>query len=65
MTQLLYRVGDVAPLLGLGRTKTYQLISRGVIRSVRVDSALRIPASAIEEFVHTLEATPIDGGRAA
>jgi excisionase family DNA binding protein len=55
MTKYLYRVNEAAEACALGRTKTYELIRRGVLRSVRIDGAVRVPASAIEEFVQQLE----------
>ena len=51
MKQVLCRVNEAAAALGLGRTKTYELIGRGSIRSVRIDNAVRVPVSAIEEFL--------------
>lgn len=54
MVKLLYRVEEAAELLGLGRSKTYELISRGEIGSVRVDGAIRVPQTAIEDFIYAL-----------
>jgi excisionase family DNA binding protein len=56
MTKLLYRVNEAAEVCSLGRTKAYDLVNRGVIRSVRIDGCVRIPFAAIEEFVSELEA---------
>ena len=39
MSKHLYRVSEVSEQCSLGRTKTYDLINRGVIRAVRVDGA--------------------------
>jgi excisionase family DNA binding protein len=55
MTKMLYRVNEAAEACSIGRTKTYQLINRGLLRSVRIDGAVRVPASALEEFVQTME----------
>ena len=55
MTQLLLRPSEVAPAIACGRTKTYELIARGAIRSVRIDGAIRVPVGAVEEFVAALE----------
>jgi len=54
MTKLLLRVNETAERLSLGRTKAYQLIARGVIPSVRIDGAVRVPAEALEEYVRGL-----------
>ncbi len=40
---------------GLGRTKIYELIASGDLRSVTVGRRRFIPASAITEFVSHLE----------
>jgi excisionase family DNA binding protein len=55
MNKMLYRVNEAAEVCSLGRTKTYELINRGLLRSVRIDGAVRVPLSAIEEFVRELE----------
>jgi len=52
---LLYTVPAAARMLGLGRSKTYELIRSGRIRSVRIDGCRRIPRAALEEFVSELE----------
>ncbi|WP_289008524.1 helix-turn-helix domain-containing protein [uncultured Thermomonospora sp.] len=52
---LLYTVPAAARLLGLGRSKTYELIRSGRIRSVRIDGCRRIPRAALEEFIAGLE----------
>jgi excisionase family DNA binding protein len=58
VSKALYRVSEASDQLSLGRTKTYELIRRGLIRTVRIDSSVRIPAAAISEFVNALEARP-------
>jgi len=52
---LLVRPEDAAILLGLGRTKVYELIRSGALRSVKIGGLRRIPASALTEFVAKLE----------
>lgn len=46
-----YGVRQVIEQTGLGRTKVYELIQRGVIGSIRVDSRILVPADALEEFL--------------
>ena len=48
---LLLRVTEAAHLLGIGRTKTYELIADGRLEVVRIDGAVRIPVDAVEQFV--------------
>lgn len=50
-----YRVPEAAQILGLGKSKTYELVQSGAIRTVRVGRAVRVPASAIDEFAERLE----------
>lgn len=54
-SQLLYRPEEAADLLGLGRTKVYELMRAGGLRSVKVGVLRRIPATALVEFVASLE----------
>lgn len=54
---LLVRPEDAAMALGVGRTKVYELIRSGALRSVRVGGLRRIPVSALAEFVASLEAS--------
>jgi excisionase family DNA binding protein len=53
---LLVRPEDAARVLGVGRTKVYELMRTGALRSVRLDGSRRIPATALAEFVARLEA---------
>jgi excisionase family DNA binding protein len=53
---LLVRPEDAALVLGIGRTKVYELIRSGALRSVRVGGLRRIPVAALDELVARLEA---------
>jgi excisionase family DNA binding protein len=46
---------DAARALGIGRTKVYELMRSGALRSVRLDGSRRIPVTALTEFVKQLE----------
>lgn len=52
---LLVRPEDAAQVLGIGRTKVYELIRSGDLRSVRVGGLRRIPVTALDEFVARLK----------
>jgi excisionase family DNA binding protein len=52
---LLVRPEDAARVLGVGRTKVYELIRTGALRSVRVGGLRRIPVAALNDFVTRLE----------
>jgi excisionase family DNA binding protein len=54
----LLRVEEAAAWLGLGRTKTYELVARGALRSVCIGRSRRVPVSALVQF---LERLTIDG----
>lgn len=45
------KVSDLARVLGIGRRHSYKLVADGTIRSVRVGRAIRIPRSALVEFL--------------
>jgi excisionase family DNA binding protein len=46
---------DAARALGIGRTKVYELMRSGALRSVRLDGLRRVPVAALAEFVKQLE----------
>ncbi|GAA1622681.1 hypothetical protein GCM10009733_019150 [Nonomuraea maheshkhaliensis] len=52
---LLLRPEEAADYLGIGRTKIYELIRSGALRSVRIGTLRRIPATSLTEFVTQLE----------
>lgn len=45
-----YRVTEVMDLTGLGRTFLYHIMDKGLLRSIKVGGARRIPESALAEF---------------
>lgn len=55
--RLLLRVDEAAELLGLGRSKVYELVTAGELESVTVGRARRIPRAALEAFVEKMRAT--------
>jgi excisionase family DNA binding protein len=54
MDKLLLTPEEAAEALSLGRTKVYQLIGEGRLRSVRIGKSRRVPASALAELVDHL-----------
>lgn len=40
---------------GLGRTKVYELITSGELRTVKIGRRRFVPAAAVEEYVSRLE----------
>jgi len=59
--KLLLTAEEAAIVLSLGRTKVYELMAKGELRSVRIGGCRRIPDSALREFVDRL----LDGGQVA
>jgi excisionase family DNA binding protein len=51
---LLYRVPEAAKLLSLGASKTWELVARGEIESIKIDGARRVPRAAIERYIRRL-----------
>jgi len=47
----LLRVREACELLAISRTKLYEMLYRGEIRSIRVGGARRIPESALSEWL--------------
>jgi excisionase family DNA binding protein len=54
--RLLLTPSEAARLLGISRTKIYELMYAGELRSVKIGRARRIPMSSVSEFVKSLEA---------
>ena len=52
--RLLLRPEEVAEVIGVGRTKVYELMGSGLLRSVKIGGSRRVPKVALEEFVATL-----------
>lgn len=55
MEQLLYKPTQCQDILNLGRSKIYELLATKQLRSCRVGRAIRIPASALKEYVERKE----------
>ena len=55
IVKALYRIGEAGDALGFKVSKIYELVRRGELRVVRVDGVIRVPASAIAEYVARLE----------
>lgn len=56
-TARLHSVEAVMERLGIGRSKTYEVLGSGQLRSVKVGRRRLVPESAIVEFIQNLEAT--------
>jgi excisionase family DNA binding protein len=61
VTKKFVPVREVADLLGIPRTSAYRLVRDGVVPSVTIAGAIRVPAAALEEFASRLEAEAMAG----
>ena len=51
MDKLLLTPVEAAQVLGIGRSKVYELLSSGQLDSVRIGSCRRVPADALHSFL--------------
>jgi excisionase family DNA binding protein len=56
LTKLLYKPAEAAMLVSQGRTKLYEAIASGELRSVKVGGSRLIPADALREYAERLAA---------
>jgi excisionase family DNA binding protein len=52
--RLLLTVNEAAALLGIKRTKLYELLAAGSLASVRIGTSRRVPVAAVEGYVDAL-----------
>lgn len=57
LEKLLLTVEETAEVIGIGRTKTFELIAAGVIESVRIGGARRVPTAAVADYVDRLRSS--------
>ena len=56
---------EVARLLGIGRTKTFQLMATGQLPVVRIGRCARVPRLALQSWIADQVAAPAQGGHLA
>ena len=54
MEKLLLCPEEVAELLGVGRSRVYDLMRKRELLSVRIGKSRRVPTAAVEEYVKGL-----------
>lgn len=54
--RVLYRPEEAAAVLGIGRSKIFELIADGQLETVAIGRSRRIPADALATFVEALRA---------
>ncbi len=60
MDKLLLKPAEVTEILGIGRSRIYQMLACGALPSVRIGRSIRIPSSALREWVKECQAVPQD-----
>ncbi len=58
MNRLLLTPTEAAQALGIGRSKLYELMRSGVVESVRIGTARRVPADALANYIAGLRDRP-------
>lgn len=51
MDRMLLKPTEVAELLGIGRSKAYELIGSGIIPSIRIGTSVRVPMESLRAWV--------------
>lgn len=51
MNKHLLSVGETAHLIGMGRSKTYDLVLRGEIASIKIGRSRRVIAASIDRYI--------------
>lgn len=49
--KMLFRPAELAPMMGVSRAFIYQLIEKGRIRVIRLNSAVRVPLDEVERIL--------------
>ncbi len=62
---LLVTVREAAELLGIGRTKLYELLLAGEIVTVTIGRARRVPLASLHAYVRSLEDSPVTATQVA
>ncbi len=59
-SRLLYRVGEIVEITGYPRSVVYDLIARGVLKSVRVGRSIRVHRDDLAQFIEDHRASDGD-----
>ncbi len=51
MDKLVLRPAECAEVLGIGRSKAYELLAKGELPSVRIGGSLRVPVARLREWI--------------
>ncbi|GEN78973.1 hypothetical protein AFE02nite_07070 [Actinotalea fermentans] len=53
-----FSVTEAAAVLGIGRSKLYEFIAAGELRTIHIGRLCKVPVDAIDEFLATRPSTP-------
>ena len=59
MVKLLLKVSEAGEMIGVGRSRMYEMIYTGDIPSIRIGKSIRIPKRALESWVEERQGSPI------
>ena len=45
-------IADIRKALGIGRTKAYELVNTGQIKSIKIGNAIRIPKPLLLDYIY-------------
>ena len=65
MDRMLFRADEVATLLGLCRSKIYEMLATGELPSIKIGRSVRVPADQLREWVEVRTAPTDDKGTSA
>lgn len=52
--RVLYRINEAAELLSVSKSRVYELVRSGQLRTVKVGKSHRVPARSLDEYVTRL-----------
>jgi excisionase family DNA binding protein len=55
MEKLLLRPTEAAEVIGLGRSKMYELLAKGIVPSIRIGKSVRVSVAALRNWVEQQE----------
>jgi len=62
MDRVLLRPSEVAEILGIGRSKAYELCASNQLKVVRIGKSIRVPVEALHQWINEQMATDPSGG---
>jgi DNA binding domain, excisionase family len=51
MEKLLLRPTEAAEVIGLGRSKMYELLAKGIVPSIRIGKSVRVPVEDLRAWI--------------